>query len=185
MISKLPNVWLEGPTWLTNRCEWPNQPVIQPSLESQKEATLVNTIEIANAFHKLLEKYELNKALRVSAWVKRFIKNCHHSKQSGRLITSEIEKQIKFYIKSEQNRSESCEKFQQDRKNLNLVQSTDGIYECRGRIQVSYPIYLPKESLLTEKIIRAAHKKTMHGGCHDHNVKYKNILFDTITQINN
>ena len=38
---------------------------------------------------------------------------------------------------------------------------TNGIYECIGR---SYPIYLPKESLLTEKIIRAAHKKTMHGG---------------------
>ena len=28
----------------------------------------------------------------------------------------------------------------------------------------SYSIYLRKESLLTEKIIRVAHKKTMHGG---------------------
>ena len=27
----------------------------------------------------------------------------------------------------------------------------------------SYPVYLPKESLLTEKIIWAAHKKTIHG----------------------
>ena len=52
---------------------------------------------------------------------------------------------------------ESSDKFQQDRKSLNLVQNTEGIYECRGRIQGIYPIYLPKESLLTEKIIRAAH----------------------------
>ena len=47
---------------------------------------------------------------------------------------------------------------------LNLVQNTEGIYECRGRIQGSYPIYLPKKPLLSENIIRAAYKKTMQGG---------------------
>ena len=73
-------------------------------------------------------------------------------------------KNRKFYIKGEQKRIESSEKFQQDCKSLNLVQNTEGIYECRGRIQGIYPIYLPKESLLAEKIIRVAHKKTMHGG---------------------
>ena len=57
LISKLPNVWLEGPSWLTNSSKWPNQPVVQPSLESQKEAKLeiqivINTIENANAFDK-------------------------------------------------------------------------------------------------------------------------------------
>ena len=98
LISNLRHVWLEGPSWLTNRSEWRNQPIIQPSLESQKEAKLenqilVNTIEISNAFDKLIEKYELHKALRVLAWVNRFTKNCHHSKQSGPLTTSEIEKQ--------------------------------------------------------------------------------------------
>ena len=55
---------LEGPSWLTNSSEWPNQPVMQPSLESQKEAQLAkqivgNTIEIASALDELLEKYEL------------------------------------------------------------------------------------------------------------------------------
>ena len=98
LISKSPKVWWEGPSCLTNICEWPNQPVIQPSSEFQKEAklekqTVVNTTEIANAFDKLLEKYELHKALRASAWVKRFIKDCHQSKLSGPLTTSKIEKQ--------------------------------------------------------------------------------------------
>ena len=64
MISKFSNVLLEGPSWLTNSSEWPNQPVMQPSLESQKEAQLAkqivgNTIEIASALDELLEKYEL------------------------------------------------------------------------------------------------------------------------------
>ena len=81
LISKLPNVWLEDPFWLTNSSEWSNQPIIHPALESQREAKLqkkitVNTIEIANAFNKLLDKYELQKELRVSAWVNRIIKNC-------------------------------------------------------------------------------------------------------------
>ena len=76
---------------------------------------------------------------------------------------SEIEKQRKLYIKSERKRLESSEKFLQDSKSLNLAQNTEGIYECSGRIQGSYPIYLPKELLLTEKIIFAVHKKIMHG----------------------
>ena len=40
---------------------------------------VVNTIEIANAFDKLLEKIELHKALSASSWVNRFIKICHYS----------------------------------------------------------------------------------------------------------
>ena len=106
LISKLPKVWQEGSSWLTNSSEWPNQPVIQPLLESLKEAKLekqfvVHTIEIANTFDKLLEKYELHKALRVSTWVNRFIKNCYF-KLPGPLTTSVIEKQRKFYINGEQ-----------------------------------------------------------------------------------
>ena len=81
LISKLPNVLLEGPSWLTNCSEWPSQPVIQPSLKSRKEGKLEKQIvEMANAFIKLLEKHELHKAMRVSAWVNRLMKNCHHSK---------------------------------------------------------------------------------------------------------
>ena len=104
-----------------NSSEWPNQPVILPSLESHEEAKLEKTncskyIKIANAFGKKLEKYELQKALTVSAWENRSIKNCHHSKQSSPFTTSEIEKQSQFYIESEQKRLESSEKFQQNRK---------------------------------------------------------------------
>ena len=72
---------------------------------------------------------------------------------------SEIEKQRKFYVKGEQKRLENSLN-----ASLNLVQNAEGIYECQGRIQESYPIYLPKKSLLSENIIRAAYKKTMHGG---------------------
>ena len=120
---------------MTNSSEWPNQPAIQPSVESQKEAKpekqiLANTVETTSTFDALLEKFELHKVLRVTARVNRFIQNCRHSKQSAPLKTSEIEKQRKFYIKSEQKRLESSDQFQEDRKHLNLVQISEGIYEC-------------------------------------------------------
>ena len=61
-------------------------------------------------------------------------------------------------------RLESSEKFQQDRMSLNLVQNLVEVYECRGRNHGSYPICLPKESLLKEKNILTVHKKTIHVG---------------------
>ena len=38
------------------------------------------------------------------------------------------------------------------------------MYECRGRIQGDYPIYIPKDSLLAKKIVQEAHIRTLHGG---------------------
>ena len=48
-------------------------------------------------------------------------------------------------------------------KHLNLKENTKGIYECQGRIQGHYPVYLPSKSLLSEKLIFHAHLKTIHG----------------------
>ena len=47
---------------------------------------------------------------------------------------------------------------------LNLQRITNDMYECRGRIQGDYPIYIPKDSLLAEKIVQVAHIRTIHGG---------------------
>ena len=33
-----------------------------------------------------------------------------------------------------------------------------------GRIQGQYPLYIPRRSILAEKIVHEAHKRTMHGG---------------------
>ena len=55
-------------------------------------------------------------------------------------------------------------KFRINEKRLDLQQNNEGIYVCKGRIEGAYPIYLPNESLLSEKIIFAAHKNTLHGG---------------------
>ena len=94
----------------------------------------------------------------------RFLNNCRRTKQSGPLTTSDIEQRKKFWIKREQQRVQHSEKFKINEKRLDLQQSREGIYVFKRRIESAYPIYLPNESLLLEKIIFVAHKNTLYGG---------------------
>jgi hypothetical protein len=56
------------------------------------------------------------------------------------------------------------EQFKEDKVKLNLQRNSDDIYECRGRIQGNFPIYLPPIALITTKIIHNAHVQSLHGG---------------------
>ena len=47
---------------------------------------------------------------------------------------------------------------------LNLHKNQQRNYECWGRIKGAYPVYIPSESTLSQKIIFSAHKGTLHGG---------------------
>ena len=47
------------------------------------------TIEKSDTFDNLLEKHELFKLLRITAWIKRFLNNCQKTKGSGPLKTDE------------------------------------------------------------------------------------------------
>ena len=55
-------------------------------------------------------------------------------------------------------------KFSEDRLRLNLQESNDGLFECRGRIQGEYPIYVPGDHVLARKLVEEVHLKTLHGG---------------------
>ena len=55
-------------------------------------------------------------------------------------------------------------KFIDNQKRLNLHKNQEGIYEFRGGIEGAYPVYIPSESILNQKIIFSAHKSTLHGG---------------------
>ena len=82
----------------------------------------------------------------------------------GPLTTEETEQQVKWWIRRVQERYRKTEKFRDDELTLNLQRNHDGIYECRGRIQGSYPVYLPPKVVLSEKIVQDAHELTLHGG---------------------
>ena len=72
-----------------------------PSTESGKEEkdikTIVATIlQVKDSFDSLLEKNNLQKALRVSTWLSGFKSNCCKSKKRVPLTTPEIYHQERF-----------------------------------------------------------------------------------------
>ena len=99
----------------------------------------------------MLEKHELYKFLRITAWIKRFLNNNQKTKRSGPLKTDKKEHQTKFWIKREQQRVKETEKFKII-KMLDLQENVEGIYVYRGRIEGSHPVFIPPDSLLAEKL---------------------------------
>ena len=107
VICKIPDIWWKGPSWIVENNKWPDQPILSKSKESEKEVKIIKNIlatkvKQKDLFDLLLDKYELHKVFRISAWVTRFINNCQKIPNRGPLTTSEIRFQEKFYIKREQ-----------------------------------------------------------------------------------
>lgn len=172
--GKLPESWLKGPEWLTSPDRWPTDLLTEPSRETEAEGLAKQSREVFSAtvkandvFDDVLEKHPFWTAIRITAWVRRFIRNCRAKKSErvrGTLMTAETREQVLWWVKREQERYHLSDKFKEDQQRLNLQPNNDGAYECRGRIQGSYPIYLPPRTLLSMKIVEDAHILTMHGG---------------------
>eukprot|EP00795_Rhopilema_esculentum_P001427 gene1427-15848_t len=105
--------------------------------------------------------------MRVTAWIVRFIRNSQAKKASrikGPLSTPEIQEQITQWVKRVQSKAKSDDSFKEDEQKLNIQKNDEGILECRGRIQGQCPIYLPSDTLFTEKLVMDSHISTGHGG---------------------
>ena len=76
----------------------------------------------------------------------------------------ETDKQVQWWIKRTQGSYSNTEKFMQDQLRLNLQKNSEGLYECRGRIQGRYRIYLPASTVSSEKLVQDSHVLTLHGG---------------------
>ena len=95
--------------------------------------------------------------MRVTAWIMRFAQNCKRKKSerlAGPLTTSETDKAVHWWVKREQESNMGTEKFKQDQLSLNLQKNSEG----------AYPVYLPPNTMLSEKLTQHAHVLTSHGG---------------------
>ena len=123
-----------------------------------------------------LQKYDYWKTIQITARMSRFANNARNGgehKVVGPLTTEETSRQAKLLVKKVQQRNEETKAFKEDQQQLNLKINDEGIYECQGRIQGHYPVYLPDNELLTEKIITHAHKLSSHGGVGMTMAKYR------------
>ncbi|XP_046863157.1 uncharacterized protein LOC124456893 [Xenia sp. Carnegie-2017] len=172
--GKLTEMWMKGPAWLSERSLWPPDLIVKPSTDSQSEAkatriilcTAIQRSDLA-IFSDILEKHPLRKAIRIGAWVKRFIDNARQNRDNrkhGPLTSEEVEEQHMSWIKMVQAGVAENPKSQMDLIQLNVQPDDDEILRCHGRIQGKFPIYLPDDTLFNVKLVEDAHLETLHGG---------------------
>ena len=143
----------------------------EPSPESAAERKVQQElfavgVEGSNDFDAVLEKFGLRKALRIGAWISRFLHNSQNpsNKATGPLNTAEIETHEMFLVKRAQQQGMGNANFDQDQEQLNPQPNGESVLECRGRIQGEHPIYLHDSVLLAAKVVQRAHVITFHGG---------------------
>ena len=163
------DLWWHGPRWLGSPELWPADVLNEPSEESQTEAKLVQkvlrvAVNEKNEIEEVLHKFQLQKAVRICAWMRRFahksLRTRGAPRAQGLLTTEETNSQRLFWEKQAQR---SCD-IERDRVALNLQPNQDELLECQGRIQGEYPVYIPETSMLGLRLVEEAHQETLHRG---------------------
>ena len=146
---------------------WPANITIASTKESNAEAKVIKqalavSLATTNELDEMLMKHNLWRTLRVTAWIARFVHNASQPKHKlkGPLTTSEIEKQKQFWIKRVQSSADHNE----EKATFNLQPNEHEVLVCHGRIQRSFPVFLPDSHPFTTKLVEQAHMLTLHGG---------------------
>ncbi|XP_054713877.1 uncharacterized protein LOC129223335 [Uloborus diversus] len=190
LSSKL---WKSGPDWLSeSKNNWPKKMPLTSGfsdveLEKKKcvaENTVLPSVAVNSDSLLNLEKYsKLSRAVRVTAWIQRFIYNvrCKADKKKGPLRAEELFAAELSLIKEIQHEHFSDEitclkqEHQISRnskiRELNPFLSEEGILLVGGRLQKStlsfyekHPIIIPSKTHFTEILVRDAHEKVFHSG---------------------
>ena len=169
--QNIPTDRWSGPKWLQDQNSWPPDIATGPNNETESEPKVIKevlmvAVEKDDQQDGFLPKYRLWKTLRIKIWINCFITNWRMPSKErirGPITTIEINAQKHQLIQNEQNHVESFAAFEIQQQTLNLQISSTGFYECRGRIQGHYPLFIPRNSMLPEKIVEYAHIRTLHG----------------------
>lgn len=180
------DLWWHGPEWLKqNSSEWKVQD-LEIDSEIPESKPILSHVLVENeslvAIKALLSRFSnLNKIIRVLAYIFRFLNNCKSpNKQYGVLTPKELENALHFLIKHVQRECFPHEYSDLKRKtplskrskilNLNPFMHND-LIRVGGRLNNSnysfdqkHQIILPASHRLTELILHGEHKRLMHCG---------------------
>ena len=164
--SEIPELWFQGPPWLTQQELRPPQPlmlestpeILEEQIKETKEKVFVTLNEKQSQLDFLCEKYPYWKLVRVTSWVMRFKNNCLLHKQAGPLSAEEL-----------MNAEQVCVRQAQQVKvdvppDIKTLTNNDGLVQVDTRIPGYNPLWLPKRSAFTTRLIEHHHLKTLHGG---------------------
>jgi hypothetical protein len=148
------DLWKLGPHWLQDPSQWPPEVTPKASPETNLELKAVMSSQAlvtvsppveSDRFLDLLEKFPLRKVLRICVWINRFLGNCrtrHKEREYGPLTTAKIQNCELWWIKKTQAEA-TKDPFERTKVHLNIQPNPNGIFECRGRIDGEYPVFLP------------------------------------------
>ncbi|KAH8272612.1 hypothetical protein KR018_004509, partial [Drosophila ironensis] len=163
------DLWWKGPAWLADSAEsWPMSPM--PETQLEERATKVCLLAAAIPAD-LSERFSnLSRAIRVTAFVSRFIRRCQ---KPGCQVSTELDSEE---LKQAEQRLIRCAQrhgYPDEYACLvNPFLDPHGVLRACGRIRASeslsyderHPILLPYNSNFTRMLVRSTHQTSLHGG---------------------
>ncbi|XP_064488324.1 uncharacterized protein LOC135400416 [Ornithodoros turicata] len=185
-------IWWAGPAWLTNpQVDWPTD--LCPSqkhddlrtglISACQSLSLPTSPHLHDPLLRINDYGRLTKVLRVTAWIKRFLRNAslHTTSSSGPLTAAELCEAELYWIRFVQRSA-----FPSEVATLEVGQSVEsassiltlqpflekkGLLRVGGRLQaldaseeLKHPMILPCNDRFTELLVEAAHIRLLHGG---------------------
>ena len=156
--------WFDGPDWLLEESEWPNQPELKCTPKVSVEEKPLREV-VAHVGKKKLHEWDCLflrtpywGTLRVTAWILRFVQNCQTRKKKlerkkGPLCTEEILRARDCWVRRVQKDISSA--LESPGWKLELDKDSD-ILQCVGRIQGYRPTYL-EDGTYVRKLITHTH----------------------------
>ena len=177
-------LWWRGPSWLIERPE--DWPVLTESLrtpeslieEKKSAAVMMTKAEIVSGIAGVIDVNDystLQRLVRVTAWIKRFIDNSRakakqNEKRTGRLEADELKCAEIEWLKSVQSDLKQQTNFKQLVSELGIKEDR-AILRCEGRLvnsdlesEARRPVILPRQHRFTRLVIEECHQRVHHSG---------------------
>ena len=119
---------------------------------------------------------KLDKLLRITAYVRRFVVNVRCSLRGeqtskGPLSAEELDLAEKSWIKQAQACLTRLPKYERMKRSLSLFEDGENLIRCHGRIEKSnlpdetkFPVLLPSDHYFTKLVVLSCHVEVMHNG---------------------
>ncbi|GBL78773.1 hypothetical protein AVEN_65314-1 [Araneus ventricosus] len=169
------NWWL-GPPWLKNPPEyWPKSNIFPDeeivNAEKRKTVVSVTNTEKEDKIYDIFSSYP--KLLMVVSWIYRFIDNCRVKKNFRKLGSITVEERNRAEISLIKIAQRESFTGPQDKRlqKLQILEDENGLFRIKTRLSLKddfknfkFPIVLPSEHSIVEKLVRWKHCSLGHAG---------------------